>query len=56
MADALSCFPQKNQAKEKTLQDENTQILYRLQMLPAKAILTGLCLLGYQTAKLLPLY
>ena len=31
MADVLSCFSQRNQAKDETLKDENSQIFYHLQ-------------------------
>ena len=50
VADALSCFPQKNQAKEDKLQTENTWILHKLQ-----SSLTNTNLSGFSTpAKLLP--
>ena len=51
-ADALSCFFQKNQAKEDKLQTENTRILHKLQ-----SLLTNASLLGLSTsAELLPLH
>ncbi len=56
MADTLSYFPQRSQAKEEILQDENTQILHRLQTSLTKASPVGLSLLGHQIADLLPLY
>ncbi len=54
-ANALSRFPQRSQAKEETLRDENTQILHRLQTSLIRASLAGLSLLGHETA-LMPLY
>ncbi len=49
-ADALFCFSQRSQAKEKTLWDENTQILHRLQTSLTRASLAGLSLSGHKTA------
>ncbi len=54
--DALSHFPQKSQAEEEILWDENTQIFYRLQTLLTKTNLAELSLLSYQTTDLLPLH
>ena len=51
-ANALSCFPGRNQAKEDKLQTENTQILHKLQSLLTNASLSGLS----TSAELLPLY
>ncbi len=57
MADALSRFPQKSQAKEKTLKDKNSQILYRLQTLLTSVNIIGLSLLGLAlVATLSPLH
>ncbi len=53
--DALSRFPQRSQAEEETLRDENTQILHRLQTSLTRASLAGLSLTGHETA-LLPLH
>ncbi len=53
VADALSRFSQRCQAKEKTLRDENIQILYRLQTSLTRASLVGLSLSGHKTALLL---
>ena len=50
--DALSYFPQKNQAEDDNLQTGNTQILHKLQSLLTNASLSGL----NTSAKLLPLY
>ena len=51
-ADALSHFPQKNQAKKDELQTENTQILHKLQ-----SSLTNVSFLGLSTqSKLSPLH
>ncbi len=55
MANALFRFPQ-SQAKEKMLQDENTQNFHHLQTLLTKTSLAGLSLSGHQMADLLPLY
>ncbi len=49
-ADTLSCFPQRSQAKEETLRDENFQILYRLQTSLTRANIVGLSLLGLASA------
>ena len=51
-ADALSCFPQRNQAEEDELQTENTRILHKLQFSLTNASLSGL----NTSAELLPLY
>ncbi len=55
-ADALSHFPQRSQAEEKTLRDENSQILHRLQTSLTKANIASLSLLGHQAADLSPLH
>ncbi len=49
-ADALSCFPQRSQAEEKTLRDENSQILHRLQTSLTRANIAGLSLSGLASA------
>ncbi len=55
--DALSRFPQRSQAEEETLRDENSQILYCLQTLLTRANITDLSLLGLvSAADLSPLY
>ena len=51
-ADALSRFPQRNQAEEDELQTENTRILHKLQSSLTNASLSGFSI----SAKLLPLY
>ncbi len=56
VADTLSHFPQRSQAEEKTLRDENTQIFHRLQTSLTKASLAGLHLSGHQAANLSPLH
>ncbi len=56
VADTLSHFSQRSQAEEKTLQDENTQILHCLQTSLTKVSPARLSLLGHQTANLSPLY
>ncbi len=56
-ADALSRFPQKSQAEEETLRDENSQILHRLQTSLTRVNIAGLSLLGLASAAdLSPLY
>ncbi len=50
MADALFCFPQRSQAEEKTLRDENSQILYCLQTSLTKTNIAGLSFLGLALA------
>ncbi len=54
--DALSHFSQRSQAEEKTLWNENTQILHRLQTSLTKASLAGLSLSDHQTVDLSQLY
>ena len=49
-ADTLFRFPQRSQAEEEMLQDENTQILHRLQTSLTRASLAGLSLSGHKTA------
>ncbi len=49
-ADALSRFPQRSQAKEETLRDENSQILHCLQILLTRANIAGLSLSGLALA------
>ena len=51
-ADILSHFPQKSQTNQETLQDENTQILHRLQTSLTKASLARISLLGHQRTNL----
>ena len=51
-ADALSRFPQRNQAEEDELRTENTQILHKLHSSLTNASLSGLS----TSAELLPLY
>ena len=51
-ADALSRFPQRNQAEEDELRTENTRILHKLQSSLTNASLSGFSI----SAKLLPLY
>ena len=51
-ADALSRFPQRNQAEEDELQTENTRILHKLQSSLTNASLSGLS----TSAELLPLH
>ncbi len=46
MANTLFCFLERSQAKEETLWDENSQILYYLQSLLTRANIAGLNLLG----------
>ncbi len=50
VADTLSRFPSRSQAEEKTLKDENSQILYHLQTSLTRANIAGLSLLGHPTA------
>ncbi len=55
--DALSHFPQRSQAKEETLRDKNSQILYRLQTSLTRANIVGLSLLSrVSVTDLSPLY
>ncbi len=55
--DVLSHFPQRSQAEEETLRDENSQILHRLQSSLIRANIAGLSLLGLAlTADLSPLH
>ncbi len=56
MADDLSRFPQRNQAEEEMLWDDNTQIFHCLQTSLTKANLAGLSLSGHQMANLFPLH
>ncbi len=57
VVDALSRFPQRSQAKEETLRDENSQILYRLQTSLIRANIASLSFLGLiSVADLLSLY
>ena len=51
-ADALSCFPQRSQAKEDELRAENTRILHKLQSSLTSASLSGLS----TSTELLPLH
>ncbi len=56
-ADALSRFPQRSQAEEKTLRDENSQILHRLQTSLIRNNIACLSLSGQTSAAdLSPLY
>ncbi len=56
-ADVLSRFPQRSQAEEKTLRDENSQILHCLQTSLIRANIAGLSLLGLaSTPDLSPLH
>ncbi len=57
VADALSCFPQRSQAKKETLKEENFQILHRLQTSLTRINIVGLSLLGLASAAdLFPLH
>lgn len=51
MADVLSYFSAKSQAKEKMFGDENIQIFHDLQILFTKASIVGLIFLGLSLAK-----
>ncbi len=42
----MSCFPQRTQAEEETLRDENSQIFHRLQSLLIRVNIAGISLLG----------
>ncbi len=48
--DAFSRFPQRSQAKEETLRDENSQILHHLQTFLTKTNIAGLSLSGLALA------
>ncbi len=52
----MSRFPQRSQAKEKILQDENTQIFHCMQTSLTKTSLTELSWLGHQIVDLLQLH
>ncbi len=56
-SNALSRFPQRSQAKEETLRNENSQIFHHLQTLLTRANIAGLSFLGLASAAdLSPLY
>ncbi len=56
-ADALSRFPQRSQAKEETLRDENSQIFHRLQTSLTRANIASLSLSSLASvADLFPLH
>lgn len=51
MADALSRFPQRSQAKKNTFRDENFQIFYYLQASLIKATIVKLSISGLTVKK-----
>lgn len=55
-ADALFCFPQRSQAKEETLREENSQNLHQLQTSLTRANIVGLSLSGHKATSLSTLY